>query len=217
MDFIKRHRYGIVICIISVVFLFLMSSQYPYLIPHAGYDDGLMLNLAQNLRCADWLGSYDNLTLAKGITFPFWMAVMNFIHIPLLWANFLLFMLSCLLITYALKPLIKNRLCRVLLYTFLLFGPYMLTHQLMRIYRESIAPSLCLLVLSWVIGIFTRYAYPDENFHKDIRLFVITGFISLPMWWFLREDSYWLLPIIICGLLLTAILIFSKKKRKNMP
>lgn len=190
-----------------------MPLAYNYGAP---YDDGLMINAALNLSGLKWLGAYNQVTLAKGIAYPVWMVLLNFLNLPLQLGNQLLYGLSCLALCCALRPLVKGGAARFLLFALLLFNPVLITsNTLMRVYRESIVPSLCLLVLAWIIGIYARKW--DAAFDRRTWTpYVLLGVVALPAWWFVREDAFWLLPFIVFGLLLTFLpLCFGREKLPN--
>src|SRR5262245_33964745 len=73
--------------LVAAVSLFLRAGFPVFAIYIAMYDDALFIRLATALRSGDWLGAYDHLTLAKGMFYPLFIAVMSFLHIPLKFAE----------------------------------------------------------------------------------------------------------------------------------
>ncbi len=181
---------------VTLVYFMLMSNSFFYLIPQGGFDDALQLKLAESLTAGQWLGDYNNLTLAKGITYPVWLALLHVLDIPLWFGNALIYSLACLSFIFAIRQVIPQRWVLAGIYAFLVFNPTISP----RAYRDSIAPALCLFVLAWLIGIFlsvTKNYAKKSIVNRDIVLFTIIGFITFPAWWFLREDSFWILPFVI--------------------
>lgn len=54
-----------------------MEEGNPYYNPNAGYDDALMVNMANSIADFHWLGAYSNVTLLKGPFFRFFLLVVN--------------------------------------------------------------------------------------------------------------------------------------------
>ena len=52
--------------------------------PKGIHDDWIMVHMADALRGGRWLGEYNDLTLTKGMFFPFYLAVLNFLHLSYL-------------------------------------------------------------------------------------------------------------------------------------
>ena len=68
------------------------------------------MRLAASLIQGQWLGIYDNLTLAKGAFYPIWIAVSFWLGIPLVLAQQLLYAAACLTAVLAIKPLFRSSL-----------------------------------------------------------------------------------------------------------
>lgn len=88
-------------------------------VPKGIHDDWIMVHMADALRSGQWLGEYNDLTLTKGMFFPLYLAVLNFLHLSYLTTSALLYIVSCMLFVYALRPLLKKyRVCLVLYLAF---------------------------------------------------------------------------------------------------
>lgn len=210
------------IAVISFVYILLVSGSFALLIPEGGHDDGLQLHLSESLSKGHWLGTYNNLTLAKGIAYPAWTALLHTIDVPLWLGNAVLFILACLSIVWAARTLIRNRWLQIAVYSFLLFNPLVSPRE----YRDSIAPAIILFILAWVIGLFLAVTdlsktknKPDASACKrDIKIYTVIGVISLPFWWYLREDYFWALPFIVVALIMSVgIIVFGYKKHIVSP
>ena len=53
-------------------------------VPKGIHDDWIMVHMADALRGGRWLGEYNDLTLTKGMFFPLYLAVINFLHLSYL-------------------------------------------------------------------------------------------------------------------------------------
>lgn len=190
--------------LVTSAYFILMSDAFFYFIPEAYWDDQLQFRLASNISEGRWLGEYDAVTLAKGVTYPIWLALLHTLDISLWFGNALLYSSAALSLVYAVRKLVIHKWALIGLYTVILFNP-MITA---RAYRDSIAPALILFVLAWVIGMFlslTPKKPREVNSwpRRDVLLFTAIGMVGLPAWWFLREDYFWILPFVIGGPLLT--------------
>lgn len=199
-----------IICTLILFKLFLTSGQSLYAISHAGHDDRLFLLLAQNLINGDWLGEYNNLTLAKGMFYPLWIAVSFISGIPLLLSEQILYILSCLVFILAIRPLIKNVWSLLLIFAFMLFSPISYIYIFTRVIREGIYISITLIVISSAIGLLLR----RHSFRKSILWSIFLG-ISLSTFWLTREEGIWILPFLSILLGYFAIEVIFKYRKLN--
>ncbi|MES1168868.1 MAG: hypothetical protein ABUL61_06825, partial [Oleiharenicola lentus] len=109
--------------IVTVFKLWLTRGQEVYALGYAGHDDVLFLRLADSLLHGDWLGTYDQLTLAKGPMYSCWIAVMALLHVPLYFAQHLLYAGACALLVQACAPAIPSAAARFGGYALLLWNP----------------------------------------------------------------------------------------------
>ena len=70
----------------------------------------------ETLRNGQWLGEYSDLTLTKGMFFPLYLALCNFLHLSYLNVTALWYTVSCMLFVYGLRPLLKKAQAMGLLY-----------------------------------------------------------------------------------------------------
>ena len=207
------------VMLISLVYVVLQSGSFALLIPEAGHDDRLQLRLSESLSKGHWLGTYNNLTLAKGIAYPAWTAMLHTADIPLWLGNAVLLALACLCMVLAIKPLVNNKWLLIFLYTILLFNPLITPRE----YRDSITPAIALFVIAWVVGLFVTVTelvkikdkVKSRVYDRWIKIYAVIGSISLPFWWFIREDYFWVLPFVISALLASLIAIAYAYKKRN--
>ena len=116
-------------------------------VPKGIHDDWIMVHMADALRGGRWLGEYNDLTLTKGMFFPFYLAVLNFLHLSYLSVSAFLYTVSCMIFVYALRPLLKKYRACLTLYLVLLWNPVSYSVQaFQRVYRNSISYIQVLLI-----------------------------------------------------------------------
>ena len=196
VQWLKRHEKSIIVTILALatVFRVLLALNTPINIwPEQVYDDNLMQEYALNIRGGNWLGEYNQLTLTKGITFSVFMAVCNFLLIPYNLGLVLLWILAVFVVCQAFKPKFGVK-SRALLYILLLFAPCMFTTLIsQRLYRNALLPAGTLLIFGSFIGLYLRR-------NKNIKTLIpwsISAAVSLASYWFIKEDSIWVLPFIV--------------------
>ncbi len=182
----------------------------------APHDDLLYLSTAQKIACGRWLGEYTTFTLLKQPFYPFWIACMFWLGVPLSLSQHLFYAGSCLLFVIAIRPLLRNiPLLLFVVYAVLLFHPISYAgNQMARVVREGVYLSLPLLVLSFAIGLLLRKDTPIKNF---VRWNIGLG-ISFAIFWLTREEGALLLPplFILLVTLLVSIVMFSQEKKKRL-
>ncbi len=72
------------------------------------HDDMLFVSLAASIREGQWLGPYNNLTLAKGPIYPLWLALSSLTGLSVLLTQQVLYALAALVLTAALMPLLRT-------------------------------------------------------------------------------------------------------------
>src|SRR5574344_534127 len=70
----KPQKALIIALVILTVFRIWLGLRTPLLLQGgAGYDDFLLVKYAARILQGDWLGTFNVLTLAKGVSFPFFL------------------------------------------------------------------------------------------------------------------------------------------------
>ena len=184
----------------------------------AAYDDQLFIHHAQNLLKGNWLGDYDSKTLSKGISYSLFLALANKLHLPysILFGSFNI--LASFLMALSLRPIAKNRGYLLIIYLYFLFSPISFTTEYStRIYRNAIViPSVTVIVACLLAIYFRKYCSI-----KSILPWITILAIIFPFYWFIREDSIWLVPFVVMALLISFIQIiigpdFKIKKEKKL-
>jgi len=186
------------IVIIAIFFLlifvklYLVSGQTLFAISHAGHDDRLFLLLSESLIRLNWLGDYNNLTLAKGVFYPLYIAFNFYLGLPLLFSEHLLYILASIIFSIGIKPLIKKSWVRLLIFAFILFNPITFTNEpFTRVIREGVYISLTLLVIAFTLGWFLRRKSYKRSLLWSLGLGIVLG-----AFWHTREEGIWIIPYI---------------------
>lgn len=186
---------------IALAKLFLVRNVRLSAYAFAGHDDRLFINLADYLRHGDWLGPYNDLTLAKGPAYPIWIALCAKIGTPLLLGEHLLYIIACAVTMAALRPIVRRRYLLLPAFALLVFNPVTYTFQTLRVMREGVVPAETLLVLGCLIGVHT---------HRASRVSVLAVWsaalgLAVAAFWLTREDGVWLVPSVAVLLAYTTV------------
>jgi|GEM_PF-1309378 len=157
------------------------------------HDDMLFVQLALNIQDTGWLGPYNNLTLAKGPFYPYFLAVNSFFGLPLLFTQNILYLLSVAALSFALRPFIKNDVLLLLLFGLLVFQPASFEVDANnRAIRSATAVFLALFTLAGLIRVFASRI----SQHEAVLIGPATGLV-FAFFCLNREDSVWLLPAVL--------------------
>ena len=179
---------------------------------NAIHDDRLQMNQACYLFQGNWLGAYSNTTLVKGISFPLFLAVCKWLCLPYGVGLSLFYILSIILCLVAIRQLFKNHYIVGIVYLFLLYSPAMLSSSTQqRAYNISLIPSAVLLVTGSCMALFLRR---EQGWKKLLPWSVLAG-LSLAFFWYIRQDSMWLLPFVLGAIGIAVICILLKKVGKG--
>jgi hypothetical protein len=176
------------------------EAQTIFAIGPAFHDDRLFADLAAHLINGDWLGPYNQFTLAKGPMFPLFIAAVFWVGLPLMLAQQLLYAAACATVTRALTPWLRPGAAQFALYSVLLWNPMSYdAGNLSRLMRQNLGTPLALFTVAGLIVLFHRRR---ESARRRILPAVLTG-LALGIFWLTREEGVWFLPAV--GLLLLAL------------
>lgn len=173
----------------------------------APLDDELMFRAAQSISAGQWLGAYDYLTLSKQMFFAVWLALCNRLGVPYLVAGQLLLCGAALAMAWAFAPVLQRNKSRFLLFAALAFSPAASASFTLRVYRDNIFPSECILFFAGMIGCALRYRQGLRRYWPWLALAGI-GFGSAKI---TREDGVWLLPFALAATVITLVYILKEK------
>ena len=168
----------------------------------ATHDDALFWDHAQQIIKGNWLGSYNNLTLAKGVGFPLFLAMNAVLGIPVTLLLALFYLFACGLLAKTLIALKINKYYVLFIFVIILFHPALFPIQII---RDNIYPALSLIVISGVI----RAILAPQPYDNTLRSVIPYG-VALAWFWLTREEGIWMVPSII--VLLTLKLMQLKKQ-----
>lgn len=194
--------FWLIILIVLTMFRLMLSIKSPYFINlFAGYDDQLFIHYSEELLKGNWLGEYSTKTLSKGVSYSFFMVWTNKLHLSYGFLLGLFNIFASSIAAIALRPLLKNRWILTFVYTFFLYSPVTFTSEYStRIYRNTLVVPAVLLVVGCLIGLYFR----RNGKLKPFILWSLGLSIIFSFYWYIREDSLWLLPLVSVGLLIIA-------------
>jgi hypothetical protein len=195
MTFVSKIRWWLWLAIaLTVAKLWLTCGQAIFAIGSAGHDDQLFVKLAESILKGDWLGPYDQLTLAKGPFYSLWIAAVFIIGLPLGIAQQLAYAGSCALVVRALAPQMKSGWGRLAAYSLLLWNPMSFeASSLSRVLRQHVSTPLALLIFAGMIALYTRRDRPFRHLAGWAAL--LGG--ALGAFWLTREDGVWIAPSLL--------------------
>ncbi|MFT3780987.1 MAG: hypothetical protein QM790_03160 [Nibricoccus sp.] len=195
----------------AAIKLWLVSGQTLYALVDAQHDDALFVSLANHVLGARWLGPYSEFTLMKGPMYSLFIAGVFVMGVPLLFAQHLLYTAGCWLIIRALRPLNISAWILLPVFLLLLFNP--VTYDAgahTRVLRQNLSVSLVLIVASSGIALYTRLQLAPGK----LLPWALAGGAALAAFWLTREDSIWLLPLIV---LLWGALFVALWRDRRLP
>jgi hypothetical protein len=173
--------------------LSLLRSQHIYALGGAVHDDRLFMKLAAHLVRGEWLGPYDQFTLAKGPVYSFFIAANFWVGTPLALMQQLLYVGACATVIWALAPVMKSGWARLLAFSFLVYNPLTYEGEAMtRILRQHLTVPLGVIVAAGVIALVLRR---KESWGIRAPWAVGTG-LALGLFWNTREEGIWIMPMI---------------------
>lgn len=178
---------------LTLLKLWLTRGLDVYALGNADHDDALFVRLAQHLVRGEWLGPYDQLTLAKGPAYSVFIAAAFWAGLPLFLAQQLLYAGACAALVRAVRPALVSAPGRFALYALLLLNPMSYdTSSLGRVLRQHLQVPLMLLVLAGLMALLLRRERtPRRNLGWSLLLGFSWGGFHLT-----REDDAYLLPAI---------------------
>jgi hypothetical protein len=171
----------------------------------AGHDDALFLKNAYKIVKGSWLGSYNQMTLAKGPGFSLFLAANAILGTPVTLLTALLYLFACGLIANTLRYMGLNKYFVLIIFITILFHPALFPT---RIIRDNIYPALSLIVIAGVIKLMF-VPVPKDNHIVNI---IPYGFV-FGLFWITREEGIWIVP----GILLLLFIKTVQLKQQNLP
>ncbi len=203
------------IAIVLVVFVILcttyvrirLAASIPLLLQaDAKYDDYLLIKYADSIYHNNWLGDYSHTTYLKVASSSALMALGRALGLEYGVGQAILYVISVAILVLALNKLINNKIWTICTYVFLIFSPIMFhAENVQKIYRGGYIVSFSLLVIAGIIGIFVS----SKERLSCIIMWTVLESICLPIFWFLKEDSIWIIPFICAGILISVVSVIT--------
>lgn len=180
---------------LSILAYIALAMHFPVSIYSlAGHDDALFFSHAYNLVKGNWLGAYDQMIIAKGPGFSFFLALNAALGLPITLSLALLHCFSTWLISTRACKLGLSNLLTIILFSLILFCPQSFPT---RVIRDDIYPALTLIIVSGLIDLFLLR---DRSI---VKAFFYGSCIGL--FWITREEGVWIGPA--TGLFLSVIMV----------
>lgn len=209
-NWVKAHPLACWMILLIALKAMLAGGLTIYALSFAVHDDALMIEMAKNLLKGDWLGAYNERILCKGITFPLYLALNYLTGIPYTISITVLYGLACVLFTVTVGKLIHNRGLLAVFFAVLYFVPANSSVETMtRVYRNGLLPVLVLVVFSCLLQMYFCRG------EKGYVFYSICAGLALAAFWNLREDSIWLMPLVVAVCIITAVGLAMEYKRKG--
>lgn len=217
MKKILKSKSNIILLIILGIFtlyrIFLAGKIPLYAQGGADLDDFLLVKYATKMINFKWLGAFNSLTLVKGTSFSLFLMIGYYLNIPYSIFLILCYIAAIILLSLSLKKYINNKYAISLLYIILLFSPVMFhIENTQKIYRGGLIVTFSIFVIASIINL---YSSRNEKLNKLVIWSILSSFF-LSFFWFIKEDSIWILPFVIGASLLSIIwLVLNKKDVKK--
>ncbi|HLP09572.1 MAG TPA: hypothetical protein VK178_15520 [Opitutaceae bacterium] len=171
--------------------LWLTAAQPIFAIGPALHDDALFLQLGESIARGEWLGAYNQMTLAKGPFYPLWIALAHLIGVPLFLSQHLLYAGACAALVRACRPALTSAAARFGFYALLLWNPMTFdASSLGRVLRQHVYVALGLLLFA---GLAALYFRRRETLRRQLPWAVLLG-VSFAAFYLTREETIWIAP-----------------------
>jgi len=178
---------------LAVLKLSLLRAQPLYAIGDAAHDDALFLRLARNIAEGHWLGSYDQLTLAKGAVYPAFIAGNFYLGLPLRLVEQLLYVGACALTVRALLPVLRTAWTRLVVFLVLLWNPLTFEGQhLTRALRQHLTLPFALIIAACLLALVLR----RERSFRERLPWALIGALVFGLFWNTREEGIWIFGLV---------------------
>ena len=172
-----------------------LVGWWPFLallnMPH---DATLFLSGAISLLNGEWLGDYSEFTLMKGPVTSIWIALTNFLGVPLLFSHHVLYIVSCVLCMLAFRRFTNSNGYLLFVLVLLLFIPFSYNYgPIAAAFREMLHQPVVLGMLSVLIILFVDFV---KHRRVSIGLAILLG-VFLFLFWNNREEGEWVVPLLV--------------------
>ena len=192
--------------IVVLVRIWLGVSLPLTFLPGAGADDGLYMSHAASLLSGNWLGPFNQFTLAKGPGYPLFLAFGSLTGLPISLVHALFQLLAIAMVAWAVFRVTGYRALSLGVFILLALHPAGITGEMERVVRDQIYWAQTLIVVALFAIVLLS---PFRSRWATAATSILAG-LCLGWTWLTREEGVWLLPglaILVAG----AFLIDWKK------
>ena len=192
---LHRQRLWLAIALaLTVLKLWLTRGQGVYAIGSAVHDDRLFIGLAQHLIRGEWLGPYNEFTLAKGPFYSLFIAAAFSLGVPLFLAQQTFYAAACALFARALRPAVTSAGARLAIYALLLWNPMTFDGSSMgRVLRQQVYGPLGLMFFAGLVALYYRRA---DSARRQLPWILLLGFAGAAFY-LTREELIWFAPSVL--------------------
>lgn len=192
---VHRQRLWLAIALaLTVLKLWLTRGQGVFALGSAGHDDRLFIELAQHLIRGEWLGPYNELTLAKGPFYSLFIAAAFSLGVPLFLAQQAVYATACAMFVRALRPVVTSGGMRLAVYALLLWNPMTFDGSSMgRVLRQHVYGPLSLMILAGLIALYLRRA---DSARRQLPWVLLLG-LAGAAFYLTREEVIWFAPSVL--------------------
>ncbi|HEY8564364.1 MAG TPA: hypothetical protein VIL65_02605 [Beijerinckiaceae bacterium] len=194
--------------LIAAASLWLRTGFPVHAIGPAGHDDYLFVRSAILLGAGQWLGPYDNLTLAKGMFYPLFILASKVAGLPLKLAEHVIYLAAALGFARLAGRLARSETLALLLFLVLACNPVLWTAYLARVIREGVYIGLCLglvVLATALLDPHRRWAAGSPG--RAVALAGVTGVVG-GAYWLTREEGIWILPTLACVAFISLVSVY---------
>ncbi|MFM9926049.1 hypothetical protein VLK31_23870 [Variovorax sp. H27-G14] len=176
--------------------LWLRQGFPVYAIGPATFDDALFVRTARHLADGQWLGPYDNLTLAKGMFYSLFINVSSTLGVGLKMGEHLVYLMVALFAAMAVGQRARSRPLAVVLFTALALNPVLWHPELARVIREGLYLSLSFATLLLFYALQAPIAGLRLSRMRALAMSTAAG-LTLGAFWMTREEGIWIVPALV--------------------
>ncbi|MCR5877658.1 hypothetical protein [Phenylobacterium sp. J367] len=173
-----------------VGFVIAFGARPAVVLSTAGLDDALFMRLGQSLAAGEWLGPYNQNTLAKGMGFPAFLAIANVTGLPFTLSLALWHAACAGFAAWVVRRITGSRIAGLLLLALLVFLPTLYFGDQTRAFRDVFYAGLTLALVASAVTLASRKALPGPV------AIGLTGGLGA-WWWLTREEGVWLIPTLL--------------------
>lgn len=192
----------------ALIRLWLVSVQPIRAVYPSPHDDELFVNLAEAIIRGEWLGAYDQLTLAKGPMLSLLIAVAYFLGVPFAWFQQALYSAACVLCASSVDCTIGHRRLAWWVGIVLLANPMSYDgSEMAQVLRQNVFTSFSVLLLAATLAL----AWGSKMSRTATAFWGVTWGVAGAGYYLTREETVWLVPSIL--ILLTGLVRRDETRR----